>query len=337
MTVGKIGEFGLISRLTGNMKPPGSHVIQGIGDDTAVLRFSKDRLILATCDVQIEGIHFISSAFLPEQIGYRAAAVNLSDIAAMGGTPTFAVVSLAVPKETKVDTISGIYTGLQTGLEKWGAEIVGGNTAELPERIAIDVTLMGEVDPNLLLLRSGAEPGDILCVTGDLGASAAGLKLLERPSLRVEEKIREQALQAHCTPVPRIPEARFLAKTGNVTACIDVSDGVRGDAAHIADKSGVAVHVELNKIPVAEAAIRVADAAGLDAHRLAISGGEDFELLFTIRHNKVDDVLKELELGTGTKATAIGEIKSGPAEVQIEKEGQPIDFPAGGFDHFDSK
>ncbi len=337
MTLGKLGEFGLISRLTSDIKSDGPEVVQGIGDDTAVLRLCKDRLLLATCDVQIDGIHFLSDAFQPEQIGGRAAAVNLSDIAAMGGTPTFAIVSLAAPLETQISFLEGVYAGLRAGLNRWGAEIVGGNTAELPERVMIDVTLLGEVSPDRLLLRSRAEPSDILCVTGDLGASAAGLKLLETPSIQVDKACREKAISAYRTPVPRIPEGSFLGKTGMVTSCIDLSDGLLGDAAHIAKMSDVTVCIDFDRVPIDNTAICVADAADLDVNRLALSGGEDFELLFTSRSSAVEDVIKKLEYETGTRASIIGEIRSGSSEVQIEKQGRSLDIPAGGFEHFGNR
>jgi len=144
-------------------------------------------------------------------VGKKIAAVNLSDIAAMGGKPTFAVVSLAAPETTDSQVLIDVYAGMREEFGKWGAEIVGGNTARLPERTAIDITLLGEVTPENLLLRNGAKPGDIVCVTGNLGASAAGLEFLKNPSLKVEDAIRKSALRAHRTPVPRIAEGECSA------------------------------------------------------------------------------------------------------------------------------
>ncbi|MCP4674086.1 MAG: thiamine-phosphate kinase [Deltaproteobacteria bacterium] len=333
MTVREIGEFGLISRLTRDLAGSGDRIVHGVGDDTAVLDVGDGCLLLATCDVQIEGIHFTQRGFSPEQIGYRAAAVNLSDIAAMGGTPTFALVSLAVPSSTKVELLDGIYVGLRKGFEKWGVRIVGGNTAELPERIAIDVTLLGEVTSENLLLRSGAESGDMVCVTGDLGASAAGLKLLQDPSISVSEAIRNEAFSAHRAPTPRIAEGKYLGNTTGVAACIDVSDGLLGDAAHIAEKSGVSVCIDMEKMPMSAAA-RIAEAAGIDTDLLVLRGGEDYELLFTVRPEAVENVLAGLERETGTHAAIIGEIRDGPVAVTVKRAGQPIDPPGGAFDHF---
>jgi thiamine-monophosphate kinase len=306
-----------------------------VGDDTAVLRTSENRFLLATCDVQIEGIHFTLDAFSPQQIGRRAAAVNLSDIAAMGGTPTFAIVSLAVPGQTKPELLDGIYAGLNAALRERGAEIVGGNTSKLPERIAIDVTLLGDVPKDKVLTRTGARSGDALCVTGSLGASAAGLELIgnnQFPDL--DEAIRQAAVNAHVEPTPRLAEGTFLGGTGRVTACIDISDGLYGDALHIAEESGVTVCIDADRIPIAEAAVEVAGSAGVDAVQLALGGGEDYELLFTVPHGAADDILGELAQATGTPSTVIGNIQNGPAEVKIIKAGQPVGIAVSGFDHF---
>ncbi len=334
MDVREIGEFGLISRLTRDLKGNGDRVVHGVGDDTAVLDVGGSSLLLATCDVQIEGIHFTRSGFSPEQIGYRVAAVNLSDIAAMGGTPTFALVSLALPSSTEVEFLEGIYCGLREGLEKWGVRIVGGNTAELPELITIDVTLLGDVTRENLLLRSGAKPGDVVCVTGDLGASAAGLKLLQDPSISISEASRNEALSAHRAPTPRVAEGKYLGGMAGVAACIDVSDGLHGDAAHIAAKCGVSVYVDMEKVPISPAASHVADVTGIDADLLVLRGGEDYQLLFTVRPEAVESVLTGLEQETGTSAVIIGEIRGGPAAILVERAGQPIDLPDGAFDHF---
>jgi thiamine-monophosphate kinase len=334
----KLGEFDLIARLTGALGPHGPGVVLGVGDDTAVLRIKKDRVLLATCDVQIEGIHFTRDAFSPRQIGRRVAAVNLSDIAAMGGTPTFAIVSLAVPAQTDPDLLDGVYEGLNSALREWGAEIVGGNTSELPERIAIDVTLLGDVPEDKVLTRAGAKSGDLLCVTGFLGASAAGLALLARDRLpNLDDVSRTAAMGAHLEPTPRVEEGRFLGSTGKVTACIDISDGLYGDASHIAVESGVTVCIDADRIPIAEAARGVAASVGADALQLALCGGEDYELLFTVPPAAADDLFAELAKVTNTRSTVIGGIKKGSAEVKVTQKGRPVPIAAGGFDHFKNR
>ena len=214
LSIKKLGEFGLISRLIDGSASPNQQIVRGIGDDAAVLQPTEDQLLLATCDVQIEGIHFVLDGFTKEQIGRRAAAVNLSDIAAMGGTPTFALISLAVPPQTEAAFLEGVYAGLRAGFDEWGAHIVGGNTARLDERLVIDVHLLGEVPPDKLLLRNGAKPGDLLCVTGTLGASQAGLRLLKSTKISVDEPTRDHALAVYRTPIPAFRRADASAHRG---------------------------------------------------------------------------------------------------------------------------
>ncbi len=334
LTVDQVGEFGLIARLTNGLSAASEQIIRGVGDDTAVLKVDSERLLLATCDIQIEGIHFTSDAFSSEAIGYRAAAVNVSDIAAMGGLPKFALVSLVAPPRTEVELLDGIYIGLRRCFDEWGAIIVGGNTAELPERLAIDVTLLGEVDGGQMLLRSGAEPGNLLCVTGELGASAGGLQLIRDPSIAIDEDLRKDALRAHREPTPRVREGIYLARSEQATACIDISDGVLGDANHLAVESNVCVVVDCDRLPVAPAAVHVADAMNADVHSLSLAGGEDFELLFTVRSDAVEETLSGLQKATGTRATVIGTIREGSARVLVERSGRPFDVQALGFDHF---
>jgi thiamine-monophosphate kinase len=197
------------------------------------------------------------------------------------------------------------------------------------------VTLLGDVPKDRVLTRTGAKSGDALCVTGSLGASAAGLELIGSDRFPdLDEAIRKTAVNAHLEPTPRVDEGTFLGGTGQVTACIDISDGLYGDALHIAVESGVTVCIDADRVPVAEAAAEVAGAAGVDALQLALGGGEDYELLFTVPHAVADDLLRKLVNATGTPATVIGNIQNGPPEVKIIKAGQPVSIAVSGFDHF---
>ena len=309
-------------------------VLTGIGDDAAVLEVAADKLLLATCDIQIDGVHFQMKAFSPEDIGVKSAAVNLSDIAAMGGVPRFALVSLAIPPETEATFLHRLYDSLQRSLRLHGAEIVGGNTAALPERLAIDVTLIGEVERDAVLRRSGASPGDVLCVTGPLGASRAGLMLLEEGAPSVETSHRMAALGAHRTPIPRVREGRTLSSTHWVSACIDVSDGLLGDARHLSEESGARIVIDTGRVPIADCAIAVARAAKVDAIDLALLGGEDYELLFTVPKNALDHVTERLLRETGTSAVPIGEVVDGPTELLLRRNGKCAPPDDHGFDHF---
>jgi thiamine-monophosphate kinase len=333
-TVAGLGEFALISRLVENLGDSGNEIVRGVGDDAAVFRGPQERLMLATCDAQIEGVHFQFDGRSEEQIGRRAAAVNLSDIAAMGGKPTFALVSLAVPPSMSTGTLDLIYSGLKLEFAKWDVRIIGGNVARLPERLIIDVTLLGEVDQSNLLLRDGAGVGDLVCVTGFLGASAAGLALGSNAELSVAPVEQEAALEAHRVPIPRIAAGRFLGSAGVVTSCMDISDGLVGDAAHIANASGVSIGIDAERLPVAPCVVEIAAALKTSTDSFVLYGGEDYELLFTVVPDSAEQLTKDLYEKTGIGATIIGVVEDGPESVVVRRGGKPVVSGGSGFDHF---
>ncbi len=333
-TVGDIGEFGLISRLFPIGEEAVEGLVCGIGDDAAAVRIPPDSLLLATCDAQIDGIHFRTEWVSAEEIGCRAAAVNLSDVASMGGKPRFALVSLALPPRTPVSFVEGLYAGLRSTFRPWNTVIIGGNMARMPDRLVVDITLLGEVRPGSMMRRDGAAAGELICVTGSLGASAAGLKILKEPTLSVSERHRKVARSAHCTPLARVLEGRFLGDSGRVSACIDVSDGLLQDMAHLANRSNVAAVIDASRVPIAECATHVALAAEEDPLAMALGGGEDFELLFTVSEASADGLIEDLRRETGTPASIIGRIASGSPRVTVEREGVPVTLPGVGFDHF---
>jgi thiamine-monophosphate kinase len=199
MSIGQVGEFALIERIRRTLRAPNDEVILGIGDDTAVLDTGGPRLLLATVDMQVEGRHFVRSRTAPELMGRRVGAVNLSDIAAMGGTPRWALVSLALPRSLPVDWVDRFYEGLDGILGDFGAYVVGGNLSG-GIRIVADLTLLGEIERSRLLRRDGARPGDVICVTGTLGRSAAGRLALDAG---LREPFTAGAVQAHLAPSPR--------------------------------------------------------------------------------------------------------------------------------------
>jgi thiamine-monophosphate kinase len=330
-----LGEFGLIDKLTANIGDHSNGVMVGPGDDAAVLAIQTGHLLLATCDSQIEGVHFRLDWSAPADIGKRAAAVNLSDIAAMGGDPRFALVSLAVPKDFDVDTLLKIYQGMSVGFSSWNTQIVGGNTAGTSGPLMLDITLLGEVLPNRVLNRAGARVGDIVCVTGTLGNARAGCRLLSdgMPSRDLDEALSREALAAYRTPVPRVMAGEILAASGVVTACMDISDGLIGDAAHIAKQSNVEIVVDIDRVPVAEAARCVAASIDELPEVFAAKGGEDFELLFTAPGSGSARVISEIGDKTGLPVTVIGEVRKGQGVV-VRMHGRPIPELCSGFDHF---
>jgi thiamine-monophosphate kinase len=325
-----LGEFGLIDRIHRALRQPAGGVVVGIGDDTAALDTGGPRLLLATVDMQVEGRHFIRARTPPELLGRRVAAVNLSDIGAMGGTPRWALVSLALPKSLPVRWVDAFYAGLDGMLGEFGAFVVGGNLSG-GTRIVADLTLLGEVERGRLLTRGGARPGDLICVTGSLGRSAAGRAALDA-GLRGAEVA--EAITAHLAPTPRVREGQALAAAGGVTAMIDLSDGLAGDLGHICERSNVGAVVEAAHLPIADDTRGIAARLGLDPVHLAIAGGEDFELLFTAPAPALEWLRAAVSEETGTPVTVIGEVRPSAEGRALVGDTGAVALSVGGWDHF---
>jgi thiamine-monophosphate kinase len=276
-----LGEFGLIARLRARLAASSPGLVRGIGDDAAVLAPTPGFALLATADALIEEVHFSLRLSPPRAIGYRAMISNLSDIAAMGGIPRAALVCLGLPPRTKLEVVDALYEGLQAAAAAAAAAIVGGDTVRSPAGLVLAVTVLGEVERERCVSRAGARPGDRLWVSGPLGGSAAGLAWLQRGGGRegVSDAIRD-AVACHEAPAARLALGRALALDGMARAMLDVSDGLGGDARRIAEESGVGVRIEAARVPVHPGADEVARRAGGDPLRWALSGGEDYELLF---------------------------------------------------------
>ncbi|MBC7357400.1 MAG: thiamine-phosphate kinase [Desulfacinum sp.] len=335
-TVAQVGEFGLIQRIRSLFPGPPPDVVRGIGDDVAVLRMAAGDLLLATCDCQIEGVHFLRHHILPRDLGRRAAAINLSDMAAMGGDPLWAVVSLMLPGDLPVDYVEDLYRGMGDALGEWGAFVVGGNTARHPDRLVVDVTLLGRAAPDRLITRDGARPGDVLMVTGTLGGSRAGLEWIQSKVPSADASVRDRALRRHRAPRARVAEGKALAATGRVRAMLDVSDGLLGDLAHLCRAGRVGAVVEAAAVPVDPCCRETARAMGKDPLEWALRGGEDYELLFAVDPDGVEHVIRTLRGVSDVPCSVIGRIVS-------EKEGIRVVYPdgsrrdaasEGGWDHF---
>jgi thiamine-monophosphate kinase len=308
MRIGELGEFGIIDRIARCLPPGDRGVVVGIGDDVAVLRTCSDHDLLATCDIQVENVHFVQNATTPYQLGRKAIAINLSDIAAMGGQPSWALVSLALPQDTLVAFVDELYHGMVDQVSSAGANLVGGNLSKIQQIMVIDIFLLGQVQRGQFLCRKGAREGDLILVTGSLGDSRAGLELLHSPDLAVSEAARQTAGAAHLTPQPRLVEGRILAGTGLVHAMLDVSDGTLGDLRHICESSAVGAEIWPGELPISAAAREVAGAAGQNEMDWALTGGEDYELLFTAAPADSSRLQKELAEKSGTPAVVIGRI-----------------------------
>ncbi|MBI4011182.1 MAG: thiamine-phosphate kinase [Candidatus Rokubacteria bacterium] len=333
MALRELGELGLIERVRRGLAPPSAGILVGIGDDAAALAWPPGQILLLTTDTLVEDVHFRRATATLREVGAKAMAVNLSDIAAMGGEPRFALLALALPPGTTVGDVDELYAGLLEMASRYHVELIGGDTCAAPDRIVLTLTLVGQVD-GPPVRRSGARPGDAILVTGTLGASAAGLAALERGPLPVAHDVAASVLRAHRLPTPRVAEGRLVRASGAATAMIDLSDGLATDLAHVAAESGVGARVWLPALPVSDATRQVARAVGEVPWHWAVSGGEDYELLFTAAAGRAAAVAARVTSETGTPVSLIGEVR--PADegiVFLDEAGRPVDVRPG-FEHF---
>jgi thiamine-monophosphate kinase len=337
MHISQLGEFPLIDRIAQIAAVEREDVIVGIGDDVAVLEGSGSDWFLAKVDSQVEGVHYLKDAITPRQLGRKALAVNLSDIAAIGGQPLYALVSLALADDTEVAWVDELYRGLRQEGDRYGVVVVGGNMARSPGGAFVDVFVLGRVRQEHVLLRSGARPGDQVLVTGRLGDSAAGLQLLlhpdRAPGLSPEE--RQMLLDRHCTPTPRLVESAVMARLGGATAAIDLSDGLSSDVGHICECSEVGVRLWAECLPISAATREVAAAGERTPYALALEGGEDYELCFTAPPAQAAALSVAIEAETGTPATIVGEILPlDQGRVLVLPDGEEVALEARGWQHW---
>ncbi|MDA8410309.1 MAG: thiamine-phosphate kinase [Treponema sp.] len=377
MKIGDLGEFALIEKIKAILPSGGPGVLVGIGDDVAVLSMAApqaaasatpapagpaapvpatanadpaanavagagadETVWLATCDVQVEGSHFLRSAIDPRDLGHKVLAVNLSDVASAGGKPRFALVSLGLPKDLEVAFVEGLYEGLREEAGRFGVEIVGGNISSVRHGLFIDLFLLGEAKKSEVLLRSGARPGDRILVTGSLGDAAAGVALLLDPGLGAAtntgyEDYYLRAARRRDRPEPRVREGLIIGAAKKASAMIDLSDGLSGDLGHIFERSGVSARIVAADLPVARENRALSLAAKGDEWHFALHGGEDYELLFTCPPDSAAMLAASIREATGTLVTDIGAItKAGEPAQLVLPDGRIIGLGGGGWDHF---
>ncbi|MBC7220769.1 thiamine-phosphate kinase [Candidatus Bipolaricaulota bacterium] len=333
MRIGDVGEFPVIERMAEIVGRTRPDVAVGIGDDAAALDLGGEDLILLTVDSQVEGRHFVRDRTEPQLLGRRLLAVNASDIAAMGGRPTHAVVSVVLPPELELAWVEALCTGLALEADQLGIGVVGGNVARSGDGIVLDLALVGRVARGRLLTRGGAKVGDLVLVTGALGEAAAGLYLSEHPE--VAEADREALLARHLAPTPRVAEGQLIAASGLATAMIDLSDGLAGDVAHVCDRSGVGVRIHAPSLPVSPGVERVAARMGKQRWELALFGGEDFELVFTVPPDAADGLAARVSAEAGTPASVVGEVlPAGAGRWLVLPDGHEVPLEPRGFTHF---
>jgi thiamine-monophosphate kinase len=295
------GEFELIASLARRLDAASDSL--GIGDDAAAWLPTSGKLVVATTDMLVEGIHFRLDWTSPRDLGWKALAVNLSDLAAMGAMPGRALISVALLPE-QAALVEEMYEGLIELAHVSGTHVVGGDTVRSPGPFVVNVALLGEAEPGRLLRRNGALPGDLLLLTGSVGASAAGLALLQNGDL--DQLSRPEAallVSAHHRPTPRLAAGQALARLG-LRCAIDVSDGVVSEAWHVARASDVVIRLDMARLPLEAAAVTLLGEE--KARELALSGGEDYQLLFTAPEARLAEV--EVVLGEENRPTVVGRV-----------------------------
>jgi thiamine-monophosphate kinase len=327
MKLKEVGEFGLIDLIKQNTLVDPADVVVGIGDDAAVYVPAAGRYELLTTDMLVENVHFDLAKTTAWQLGYKAVAVNLSDIAAMGGQPRHAVVSIGLPPHLEVDDVVELYNGMKEICREFRVNIIGGDTVSSPGGLVINIGVVGAVEPEKLLRRSGARPGDLVVVTGTLGDSACGLDLLFRQGWE-EFGFAWPLVSAHLTPRPQMAVGPTLAAFG-ATSADDISDGLASEAHELARASGVSLRLYADKIPLSAEVVQAAAMLGKKPLDYALFGGEDYQLVFTIGAEDFD------RLPNGPVLfTAVGEVLGGQGVLLVDAAGASTELEPRGYNHF---
>ena len=351
--ISTLGEFGLIRRLTKDIELKNKETVKGVGDDCAVLNYGSERDVLVTTDLLMEGVHFDLTYMPLKHLGYKAAQVNFSDVYAMGGTPRQITVSLALGRRFTIEDMDELYAGLRLACDAHGVDIVGGDTTSSRTGLAISITCIGDVEKGQAILRSGARPTDLVCVSGDLGAAYMGLQLLERENQVYYQQLeearkkdanatidfqpdfagREYLLERQMRPEARRDIVERLRQAGiRPTAMMDVSDGLSSELLHICHESGVGCRVYEERIPLDYQTAVMAEELNMNVTTCALNGGEDYELLFTVPiadHEKIEQMEGVRLIGHITEASL--------GSVLITRDGQEFSLKAQGWQAFTEK
>jgi thiamine-monophosphate kinase len=345
MEIAKLGEFGLIDRLTTDIKPKNESTRYGVGDDCAVLHYP-DSEVLITTDMLMEGVHFDLTYIDLQHLGWKSAMVNISDIFAMNGTPRQMTVSLALSKRFTVEDMEQFYSGLRMACDKWGVDIVGGDTTSSYTGLAISITCIGEARKEDIVYRNGAHETDLICVSGDLGAAYMGLQLLERekavyyqmvdeakkngkavPDFQPDFAGKEYLLQRQLKTEARGDIINKLREAGiRPTAMMDISDGLSSELMHICKQSGVGCRIFEKQIPIDYQTAVMAEELNMNVTTCALNGGEDYELLFTVPigdHEKIQDMEDVKLIGHITKETL--------GHILVTRDSQEFELKAQGW------
>jgi thiamine-monophosphate kinase len=334
----EIGEFGLINRIKEAFPSQRKDTLKGIGDDAAVISLDEENVQLISVDLLMEGVHFDLMYSPLKHIGYKSIAVNVSDIAAMNGEATHVVVGIAFSNRFSVEAIEELYTGIQLACEKFSVDLIGGDTTSSRSGLVISVSVYGKAPKNQVVYRNGANVNDLICVTGDLGAAYMGLQVLEREKqvylanneMQPELEGKEYIIQRQLKPEARVDVVKSLATIGVLpTAMIDVSDGLASEIMHICSQSNVGAMLFEEKIPMDTMTFETAKEFDLSPLTTQLNGGEDYELLFTIKQEDFEKIRNHPDI------SVIGYIQDKSIGVQVTtRGGNVVPIQAQGWNHF---
>jgi thiamine-monophosphate kinase len=337
--ISSIGEFGLIEKITKyfNLSNPSS--LLGIGDDAAVIESGTGAILLSK-DIFIEGIHFDLSYMPLQHLGYKVIAANVSDIAAMNGKPTQVAIGIALSNRFSIEAVESIYAGVKSACENYKVDLVGGDTTSSPYGLVISVSIIGTAPKDKIAYRSGAREHDIICATGDLGGAYMGLQVLNRekevfkanPEMQPQLEKYEYVVGRQLRPEARMDIIYELEEAGIVpTSMIDISDGLASELLHLSKSSGVGMKIFEDKVPIDTLTFETAMEFNIDPITCALNGGEDYELLFTIKQSDLEKIKNHPDIHF------IGHVHSNPIQnLMITKQGSVVPLKAQGWDHFRS-
>jgi thiamine-monophosphate kinase len=332
-----IGEFGLIHRFSSNFLSDLPNGIVGIGDDCACIPLNKKEILLVTTDMLIEDRHFLLNKIKPYELGYKSLAVNLSDIAAMGGAPHSAYLSIGIPSGFKIEWLDEFFKGIKDLCESTNTLLLGGDTTGSPDRLVINIAVLGSVKNKHIKKRSMAKPGDIICVTNYLGNSGAGLKILLE-NIEPENKQLESTLnylvKSHHMPVPQIKEGEWLSQQKGVNAMMDVSDGISSDIQRIIERSNVGAKIYLDKLPISDELLEISTLYNWNIYELAASGGEDYCLLFTVNKDDIERISNMFYEQFHKPLYQIGVITENKKLLNFYHHNNVVQLKEIGYDHF---
>jgi thiamine-monophosphate kinase len=338
-SLSSLGERALIGRITSRLAaslPAPGWVLVGPGDDAAVIEPERGAFDVLTTDAVVEGVHF-DLAFVPlDAVGHRALAVNLSDLAAMGARPRAALLSLVLPESLDVEGIDQLLDGLLGLAATHGVALIGGNVTRSPGPLVVDVTAIGSVRPRRVLTRAGARPGDEVYVTGSLGAAAVGLKWLQRaPTVAVDADLQvgpAECIDRYLRPIPRVRVGALLGRNRAASSCMDLSDGLADAVRQVAEASSVGMTIDASVLPLADGVREWSTAGGTNAIETALTGGDDYELLFTVRPSQRGRLRGVGRQIGGLALTRIGVVTRG-RDLVVTGDGPARELPRG-YEHF---